>query len=1256
MVLSVVVDGQGRIVTLGQTNSYGAGQNDILLVRKNANGQLIDTRTYGSTNIEQGRHILATNDGGYAVFGSTNGLGAQQYDYYLVKIDANLNVQWSKRYGGSGDDQGRFILQTSDGGYLLSGWVINGFNSQGRDLYMVKTDAMGNIQWTRMLGGTSHEWTGIVKEDNAGNFILAASTQSYGLGQCASYMVKFDPGGNYLWTKSYSGSGYENTYSVNIMNDGYLLVGYTDSYGAGAYDGFVVKTDFNGNLVWSKAYGGNQNDAFTAAKLTPDGGAILFGYTNSFGSGNRDLFLCKIDGIGNLQWSKAFGGVNLDNVDFGENVSLYGNTGYIVAGHTQSYGAGNYDFYVIRTNPNGTSGCNEVSIFSVIVTPASPTVASHTPASSTPSGFANVNTLIGIPPIQSSTLCSNPCSVSLGNDTTICIGQSVQITAMYSPNGGTFLWTPGNLTSQTINVTPLTTTTYIVQYSYNGCISYDSITVFVNPIPIATATPTNQTICSGQITNISLTSNVPGTTFNWTVAQAGVTGAANGSGSTIAQILTTIGPTTGTATYTITPTANGCVGTSITVVITVNPTPIATATPNSQTFCSGGTTNIALMSNIPGTTFNWTVTQTGVTGAANGSGSTIVQTLATTGPTQGNATYTITPTANGCVGTPITVIITVKPIPVATATPANQTICSGQTTNIAITSTTPGTTYSWTVSESGVMGAANGSGNIISQTITTTGLTPGTATYIITPTANGCVGLPITVVITVNPIPIAIATPSSQTFCSGGTTNIALTSNVPGTIFNWTVTQTGVLGAANGSGNTIVQTLTTTGPSLGTAIYTITPTANGCDGNPISITITVNPGPTAVATPAAQTLCSGGTTNIMLTSSIPGTTFIWTVSENGVSGASAGFGNSIVQVLTTTGQVSGTATYTITPTANGCIGLPITVVITVNPIPDVIATPTSQTICSGQETDILLSSSLVGTIFNWTVTQNGTIGANAGSGNTIEQVLTISGTSNGKATYHITATNNGCTNIYSIDVYVLPPPVINLGSDTVICENSSFNKTLLAGNFPAILWNDGSTLKTLSVSTVGTFWVIVTDSNGCSASDTITVSYFQPDFIFGLMHDTTVCADSIFSIYYDTTSYEIKYGLQNMLNGIQITESGNYTFMFNTVCGYYPKTINISAKSCYCDNMFIPNAFTPTNDAINEVFKPVYDCETEFYEFMIFDRWGELIFETNDINKGWDGFYKGRICQIGVYVWKLRYRYYISPRYYTEYGIVNLIR
>ncbi|MCG2612599.1 T9SS type B sorting domain-containing protein, partial [Flavobacterium sp. SM15] len=829
-------------------------------------------------------------------------------------------------------------------------------------------------------------------------------------------------------------------------------------------------------------------------------------------------------------------------------------------------------------------------------------------------------------------------------------------------SGTTFAWTvaqsgvsgavngSGTAIAQSLTTTgaAIGTATYTVTPTANGCSGTPfTVVVTVNPIPTGSATPPSDTICSASAPNIVLSGPVSGTTFDWTVAATGVSGAFNGSGATIDQVLTATGTTNGTVTYTVTPRANGCNGTPFTVVVTVKPTPTGSATPPSDTICSGTTPSILLNGPVAGTTFDWTVTSSGVSGASNGSGATIAQTLTTTGSATGTVTYTITPKANGCNGAPFDVIVTVNSIPDVVATPNAQTICSGLTTGIGLSGAVTGTTFDWTVVQSGVSGASNGSGVSIAQALTTTGTANGTATYTITPKANGCTGTPIQVVITVLsspsatisvtgtnpicagstsqititgngnttveytvngtpasiaipaigsvsfttaaltaqttyqlvsisagpgctypistaaavvniapqptasisipqticngsstivtftgtagatvsytvngtsqavliepdgntdvatgiltvdttyqlvnvtagvapncvepltgstlitvvPVPTVTALPTSQSLCSGQSTGIQL-QGLPNTTFSWTVATTGgVTGASNGTGNIISQVLTA-GTVVGTVTYTITPKIGSCSGAPVTVVVTVNPTPVLTITNSAASICTGSSTNITFTSNIPGTTYSWNAVQVGATGSSSGTGSSIQQVLTATGINSGEVAYNVTPLFNGCPGASKTVIVKVNPIPVVTATPTSQTICSGTATGIALTSNVPNTTFTWVVTQSQIIGTSAGSGNTIAQTLTTIGTVQGTANYIITPHANGCDGApITVTVNVNPvPEVFTSTGITTICSGSETNISLSA-LIPATTFNWTVTQNGVSGASNGT--------------------------------------------------------------------------------------------------------------------------------------------------------------------------------------------
>jgi hypothetical protein len=436
---------------------------------------------------------------------------------------------------------------------------------------------------------------------------------------------------------------------------------------------------------------------------------------------------------------------------------------------------------------------------------------------------------------------------------TVCLNSNEPY-GVINTAGSTYAWSiiPGTGGNGTISgtgnlITVLwtsagTCTLQVIETTVDGCILAPvTVSIIVNPLPDVFATPPSQAICSQATTNIVLTSSSPTTTFAWTAALTSgtATGFSDGTGALIAQTLINNTNAPATVTYTVTPTDLGCTGVPITVVVTVFPELIATATPPAESICSGATTNIALTSNVANTTFTWTAALTSgtVTGFSNGSGATIAQTLSNTTTTVGTVTYTITPADPNCTGATITVVITVYPEVVVTATPASQAICSGATTNIALTANTPNPAFTWTaVLTSGTAtGFADGTGPLIAQTLINTTTTPATVTYTITATENGCPSTPVIVVVTVNPLPIPTIT---------GPTPIC--QNVPGvyiteagmTNYVWTLASGGNISAGQGT-NSITVDWTQSGTFNITVIYT---DPNGCSPTtPTVYPVVVNP-------------------------------------------------------------------------------------------------------------------------------------------------------------------------------------------------------------------------------------------------------------------------------------------------------------------------------------------------------------------------------------------------------------------------------
>lgn len=657
---------------------------------------------------------------------------------------------------------------------------------------------------------------------------------------------------------------------------------------------------------------------------------------------------------------------------------------------------------------------------------------------------------------------------------TICSGQTTNIQNLSGVTGATFVWTA---TSSSVNVTgfsadngstiaqiltnsgtAIETVTYHVTPSANSCPGTTmDVVITVNPTPHVTTTPLTQTICSATATSISLTSGVTGTTYSWTTTPSSVnlSGFTNGNGNAINQPITNSGFTIESVTYHITPTANSCAGPVTDYVVNINPVPDLSNTPLTKTICKGNPTNITLISNVAATLFTWTCTPS--SGFVSGYGDNAVpttlldQVLYNTNNIAESVTYHITPLENGCDGQVTDFVVTVNPHPVFTMNPMSKTICSGTSTNLNLTTTCGGTTFTWIASlfSGNITGFTNGSGNLINDNLTNNINTQGEVLYELHALAAGCTG-DSNYYVTVNPVPHISTSPLTTTICSGSATNIPLTSDVTGATFSWTATGSSVAvsGFSPGSALTITQILTNSGFNIETVTYHITAHAYGCEGPVTDYPVTVFPTADAYFQPPDQTICTGQTININILSHVSGSTFAYTAtpSSGTVSGYSNGAGNNITQILFSTSTIIENVTYHVTPTSNGCTGTSSNVIATINPGPHVTTTPLEQTICSASLVNINLTSDVTGASFSWTAaaTSGSLTGYSNGAGNLINQTLINSGYDIDSVIYSIVVSANGCTGgAVNYIVRVNPvPDLSNTPSGEQICNNQATNVTL----------------------------------------------------------------------------------------------------------------------------------------------------------------------------------------------------------------------
>jgi len=342
---SVQQTGDGGYIIAGYKGSYETGEMDVWLIKTDSKGNKDWDKALGGNGNDAGSSAWQTSDGGYIVIGTTESYGAGEADVWLVKTDSTGNKEWDSTFGGSEDDSGSAVQQTSDGGYIVVGntWSYGDGDS---DIWLIKTDSEGNKEWDRAFGGSGSDMGFSVQQTGNGGYIIAGYTDSYGAGEDDVWLIKTDFNGNKEWDKTFGGSGMDAGRSVRQTGDGgYIIAGSTYSYGAGSLDVWLIKTDSDGNKEWDGTFGGSDSDVGGLVRQTSDGGYIVSGETESYGAGGSDIWLIKTDSNGNKEWDKTIGG---SEDDFGISIWQTGNGGYIAVGRTYSYGTGNGDVWLIK--------------------------------------------------------------------------------------------------------------------------------------------------------------------------------------------------------------------------------------------------------------------------------------------------------------------------------------------------------------------------------------------------------------------------------------------------------------------------------------------------------------------------------------------------------------------------------------------------------------------------------------------------------------------------------------------------------------------------------------------------------------------------------------------------------------------------------------------------------------------------------------------------------------------------------------------
>ena len=333
----------GGYIAVGTTNSYGLGLMNIWLVKTDSNGSHQWDRTFGGDDYQTGYSVRQTSDGGYIIAGETSSYGAGNNDAWLIKTDQEGYQQWDKTFGGTENDGARSVQQTADGGYIVAG-VTRPYRGLPADAWLIKTDANGDEQWSRTFGGIiGSSSADSVRQTSDGGYIIAGDTSSYGAGNWDGWLIKTDQEGYQQWDKTFGGTEEDGFNKLEQTSDGgYIIAASTRSFGAGDWDGWLIKTNVNGMEEWSRTFGGFAPDYACDVEQGIGGEYVVVGHTTSYGPG-RDAWLIKIDADGYEEWNRTYGGTGSD---FAWSVQQADDGGYIFVG--DAAGPSSHDAWIVK--------------------------------------------------------------------------------------------------------------------------------------------------------------------------------------------------------------------------------------------------------------------------------------------------------------------------------------------------------------------------------------------------------------------------------------------------------------------------------------------------------------------------------------------------------------------------------------------------------------------------------------------------------------------------------------------------------------------------------------------------------------------------------------------------------------------------------------------------------------------------------------------------------------------------------------------
>ena len=1175
--LSLAETSDGGFIGTGQHESSGAGSCDVYVYKVDACGNPEWFKTYGGPSEDGGKDIQQTSDGGYIVAGLSF-LGAGNYDMLLLKLDASGNIEWSKVYGAGANDYGLGVRQTTDGGYILTGF-LTGLGFGGEDVSLIKTDANGNLEWMKVYGGTGSDWGDYVEQTSDGGYKIVGYTTSFGAGGFDTYVIKVNSVGDLQWAKTYGGPAGDGSSQWGISGQttsdgGFMICANSASYGAGSNDFLLIKTDSLGSLLWSKTYGGAADDQPRFAEETKDKGFILSGFTTSFGAGDLDAYLIKTDSSGNMQWSKAYGGAAYDK---GSMVREISDGGYALSVVTASFGANYYDPLFMKTDSMGVVGCNETNC-ATIVNNVNPAVGSGG-SEMIPAAVVAVPALLiyDFSPIDVF-LCQHCITVPsfVPSDTISCVGETVFFynTTTIGKTCDEDWFINGTVVNGDKDTLPFVFNTagiHLIQLIARCGNSTDTNTISIHVYDYPVAAFGNTSVCNGDATQFTDSSTIASGTItnrSWDF----------GDGSPVNNTQNPSHIYTNAGTYNVTLTVNNAFGCSdtITKAVQVFYNPAAVFSSDNVCFCDSmyfsNSSTVDNSTSIAG--YLWVFGDSGPTNSLQN-------------PVHyysGAGTYTVTLVTTTIDG------------------------CSDAATN---------TVNAFDAPASGVM------------------------------FSNTCL------------------------FEAAAYTN-STTGPVMGTTAGW---------LWNFGDGTAADTSTWSPNHLYAApgnyqVTLITYSSNLACVDTLQDTITVFPMP--LANFSSVDRCLNQTMNFIDSS---------TVSSGTIAGRSWDFGDgSPLSTLQDPGHTytnPGTYSVSLIVTTNTNCKDTVTKNVVVHPLP--VAQFSTSNVCDGSIVPFGDLSTIIttDTIQEWAW--------NFGDGSPVFNNPNTSHlyAANGSYPVQLSVVSNfGCSDSITKISIINPNPVVNFtASDTVGCETLCVIfqnvSSIATGNNAGVIWNFGNNGSVNnsenptrcyvndSIYAPGFFDVSLTvnSDSGCVTTllkDNYITVYPNPNAAFTVQPETATITDPVISI--KDLSVGVNFWNWNFGDGSDsssVFNPGPHTYADT---GVYTITLIVSTQYNCIDTadetviiepdfvFYIPNAFTPNDDGVNDTFtgRGIF---VHNFEMSIFDRWGNLVFFSDDINKPWDGKANrgNEVAQGDVYIYSIKLIDFKKGKHSYK-GIVTLVR